>query len=194
MADGLWRWTASHPEWKPGGGWDRDVGCVYWEGDDAVVLVDPLIPVERGERDRFLEALDRDVARVARPVCILLTCEWHERSSPELVQRYDGRLVKPGDESLPAGVTAVKAAEEIVLWLGPVRTVVPGDVILGADKGLELCPDAWLGPGGRRALARELRPLLDLSVERVLTSHGPPVLADGRTALARAVELYDTAA
>jgi len=30
-------------------------------------------------------------------------------------------------------------------------------------------------------------PLLVLPVERVLTSHGPPVLADGHAALARAL-------
>ncbi len=38
ITPGLWRWTAWHPEWK------EDVGCVYYEGHDAIVLIDPLVP------------------------------------------------------------------------------------------------------------------------------------------------------
>ena len=30
IATGLWRWTAPHPDWKEGEGWDQDVGCVYY--------------------------------------------------------------------------------------------------------------------------------------------------------------------
>jgi hypothetical protein len=64
IEEGLWRWTTAHPEWKPGSDWDRDVGCVYWETPEAVVLVDPLVPVDDQSRTRFLEALDRDVERL----------------------------------------------------------------------------------------------------------------------------------
>ena len=53
---------------------------------------------------------------------------------------------------------------------------------------MTLCPASWLeGRGGLDELARDLAPLLELPVERVLTSHGTPVLADGRDALARAL-------
>ena len=52
---GLWRWTGLHPDWTPdeGGpdGWEREVGCVYYETPDAVVLTDPLVPPE--DPDRF---------------------------------------------------------------------------------------------------------------------------------------------
>ncbi len=69
LADGLWRWTALHPDWKPGDGgpdgWEQEVSCVYLEAPDHVVLVDPLVPGD--ERDRFFEALDRDVERARRP-------------------------------------------------------------------------------------------------------------------------------
>ena len=191
IEDGLWRWTTAHPEWKAGADWDADVGCVYWEADDATVLVDPLIPTEETERVRFLEALDRDVERRRLPVAILLTCSWHARSTEELAERYDGRVVGAGEvDALPAGVTAVPApvAQEVVYLLEPARAVVPGDVLLGTDGGLTLCPASWLtSRGGLAQLARDLAPLLELPVERVLTAHGPPVLVGGRGALASAL-------
>ena len=61
IAEGLWRWTAPHPDWRDGADWDRDVGCVYWETDDAVVLIDPLVPSAADDQARFLEALDRNL-------------------------------------------------------------------------------------------------------------------------------------
>ena len=189
IEDGLWRWTTAHPEWSPGADWDREVGCVYWETAGAVVLVDPLVPVDDPARDQFLETLDRDVERLALPVVVLLTCVWHSRSSEELARRYGGDVLGDGD-SLPGGASAVAApaADEVVFWLPGPRTVVPGDVVLGTDDGLSLCPESWLqSRGGIARLVDDLVPLLDLPVERVLTSHGPPVLTDGRDALARAL-------
>ena len=47
-------------------------------------------------------------------------------------------------------------------------------------------PRVWLGylPGfGLADLRRALEPLLELPVERVLASHGEPVLADGGAAI-----------
>lgn len=192
LDDGLWRWTTAHPEWQPGGGWEQDVGCVYWEADDAVVLVDPLVPTQEAERTRFLDALDRDIERLGRDVAVLVTCSWHRRSADELGERYGGRLLGPGDEPLPAGVTAVAAptASEVVYWLAGAAAVVPGDVLLGTEGGVRLCPSSWLGRGRLSDLAAELRPLLELPVERVLTSHGPPVTSGGAAALARALERY----
>ncbi len=68
---GLWYWTGRHPVWTPadGGpdGWEQEVGCVYYEGPDAVVLFDPLVPME--DPVRFYEALDRDVERVVAQPC-----------------------------------------------------------------------------------------------------------------------------
>ena len=192
IADGLWRWTAPHPEWKAGGGWDRDVGCVYCETGDAVVLVDPLVPGDPDDRARFLEALDRDIARVGGPVVVLLTCTWHERSSAELAERYGGRIATGADDALPQGVRMleVPSEQEWLVWLEAPATVVPGDVILGTDAGLDLCPASWLESKSRERLADELRPTLDLPVERVLVSHGPPVLESGREALARLLARY----
>ena len=77
VATGLWWWTALHPAWTPadGGpdGWEQEVGCVYYEAPGAVVLIDPLVPME--DRDRFYRALDRDVERAGLPVRVLVTVD-----------------------------------------------------------------------------------------------------------------------
>jgi len=200
LAPGLWRWTAFHPEWK------EDVGCVYYEAPDAVVLVDPLVPADDAER--FWRDLDRDVEASGKPMHVLITVFWHVRSTREVAERYGAQVwapsrgrgaierragavsdvFRPGDE-LPGGVVpfATARAAEVVFWLPAHRAVVPGDVILGAGKGgLRLCPASWLPEKSSLAqLAESLRPLLDLPVERVLVSHGEPVLTGGRDALAR---------
>ena len=55
--------------------------------------------------------------------------------------------------------------------------------------GLRLCPESWLRDErvDRAGLAELLWPLVELPIERVLVSHGAPVLHDGRAAIARAV-------
>jgi len=195
---GLWRWTGFHEEWK------QQVGCVYLEASDAVVLIDPLVPPE--DEGRFWAALDRDVERANVPVHVLITIYWHARSAPRLAERYGARvwahakaertvgrragdvaLFEPGD-ALPGAVQAVLGRwSEVVYWLPGHRTVVTGDVILGdADGGLRFCPESWTPTaGGHAAWKENLRPLLDLPVERVLPSHGQPVLEAGGAALRR---------
>ena len=90
IGTGLWYWTGRHPAWTAadGGpdGWAQEVGCVYYEGPDAVVLFDPLVPME--DPVRFYEALERDVERAGKPVRVLLTVDAHARSSQELAERY----------------------------------------------------------------------------------------------------------
>ena len=83
-------------------------------------------------------------------------------------------------------------ASEVVYWLPEQHAVVVGDVLLGAgakpratDDPLRLCPERWLGKGTHAELRESLRPLLDLPVERVLVSHGRPVLEHGKRELAR---------
>ena len=212
IAPGLWRWTTRHPEWtaEEGGpdGWEPEVGCVYYEAPDAVILIDPLVPVEGEERERFWAALDRDVAAAERPVVVLLTVFWHVRSASEVVGRYagaalwaheraveriQGPVARPFaiDDPLPGRIVAVDAnrRDEIVYWIGEHRALVAGDVLLGAeDGGVRVCPDSWLPEGLSPDEFREaLRPLLELPVERILVSHGDPVLENGREALARAL-------
>jgi hypothetical protein len=204
IADGLWRWSTYYGEWR------EEVGSLYVEADDAVVLVDPLVPEERDEAERFWRALDDDVARAGAPVHVLVTVFWHVRSAAEVVRRYRGRLhavtrarapierraglrsvvFRPGD-ALPGRIEALPSgrATEVVFWLPHHAALVPGDVLLGdADGGVRLCPESWLPSGvGHRELKTALAPLLELPVERVVVSHGDPVLENGRAALSRAL-------
>jgi glyoxylase-like metal-dependent hydrolase (beta-lactamase superfamily II) len=200
---GLWRWTGHHESWKD------DVGCVYCETDDGVVLVDPLVPPE--DTERFWAALDRDVERVGGDVHVLLTVFWHVRSIGTVTERYGARTwipaatrptmtrrgvpvsdpFRPGDP-LPGGLEAFRTARaaEVVYWIPRHRALVPGDVLIGdGEGGVRLCPESWLPEKKSLAdLAESLRPLLELPVERILVSHGDPVLRGGGTALARAVK------
>ena len=211
LAPGLWRWTALHPDWTPaqaedGEGWEQDVGCVYVETAGSVLLIDPLVPGEPAARETFLEHLDADVARNGKPVSILLTVFWHERSAGELAERYaaevwanDGATKRidspvtnpfaPADV-LPGGLIGIDAqlADETIYWLPEHRALVPGDAILGvSDGGLRVCPASWLRYLTQADLKLALRGLLDLPVELVLVSHGEPVLEDGLAALASAL-------
>jgi glyoxylase-like metal-dependent hydrolase (beta-lactamase superfamily II) len=194
LAPGLWRWTALHPDWTPEEDWEQEVGCVYYEAPDAVVLIDPLVPPE--DADRFWRALDRDLERAGRAPDVLLTVFWHARSAQAILDRYAGARVwahergvelvrertavtdvfRAGD-TLPGGVVALDAnpVKEIVFWIAEHRTLVAGDVLLGREDGLAT------------PLAAVPRALLDLPVERVLPGHGAPVLSGGREALAAAL-------
>ena len=86
----------------------------------------------------------------------------------------------------------LRQAGEVAFWLRDQRALVPGDRLLGAPGGgLRLCPQSWLSylDSGMTVerLAEILRPLLELPIERVLVSHGEPVLEGGRDALAEAI-------
>jgi hypothetical protein len=193
---GLFRWTARHPEWRPGaaagsaGDWPEEVGCVLYEAPDTTVLIDPLLPPDR---ERFLGALDRRVREHDRPVAILTTIGFHRRDRDELARRYEASTSR-AKKNLPAGVESfpVRRAGETIFWLPEHRALVPGDRIIGSPGGgLRVSPQSWLrylsNPLTIAQLKQALGPLLELPVERVLVSHGEPVLADGRRGLAAAL-------
>jgi glyoxylase-like metal-dependent hydrolase (beta-lactamase superfamily II) len=183
VAAGLWRWTAPHPAWREGADWPRDVGCVYYEAPEAVVLVDPLVPA--GEEERFWRALDRDVARVARPVVVVLTAPWHARSAQAIVERYEARIA-PAVEVAGVEALPVPPVEEgqLALYLPEPRTLVTAEILAGAEGGLRVCPSPLLRDQG--SLDRFLRGLLDLPIERILVSHGESILEDAHAELVRA--------
>jgi hypothetical protein len=191
---GLLRWTAPHPEWnpdaKPGSSsdWDPLVGSVLYETPaGVVVLIDPLLPA--AEREQFLDWLDERVA--GRPVSILTTIQWHRRDREELAERYRANSTRVWNY-LPPGVEQrpLYRAGEILFWLPAVAALVAGDRLIGDGAGgVQVCPQSWLTkvPANRAEVAGLLRPLLVLPIERVLVSHGEPVLHRGHAALERAI-------
>jgi hypothetical protein len=200
IEQGLWRWTAPHPEWLPEagmtGGWLRDVGSVYCELPGAILLIDPVVPGDADDAARLWSALDQDVERLRRPVCVVITVHWHRRGADEVIARYAAL-----DGVVPDGATAIPLWDpigETAYSLRHYRALVPGDVVLGGDgiegdqcdAPLRVCPPGWYG----RTLAERwwyggvgLRSALDRlaqeSPERVLVTHGTPVLSGGATAL-----------
>jgi hypothetical protein len=195
LARGLWRWTGPHPEWKPeatpgsSADWPREVGCVLLQTRESTVFIDAM-PAP-GE-DEFWDWADARCA--GRRAYALTTIAFHRRGRAELVARYQASTSR-AKRNLPAGIIAIRlrGVGETVFWLPEQRTLVAGDRLLGAGEGrLRMCPASWLAylPGdiGEDELRELLRPLLELPIERVLVSHGEPVLADGRRALAEALE------
>jgi hypothetical protein len=187
LAGGLWRWTAQHPNWA---NWPdhereaREVSCVYYEAPDATVLVDPLVPV--GEEDDFLRHLDADVERRELPVVILLTADWHRRSSDVLAARYGARL----GGALPAGVAEVPIGgageRQVAYFIRPHAALVVAE-IFSVDIDGEL--RVGLSPALERPdeLEASLDRIMELPIERLLVSHGEPVLEDAKARMTEAL-------
>jgi hypothetical protein len=193
IAPGLLRWTAPHPDWSPRAepgsseDWGQMVGSVLYELPQAATLIDPLLPVEG--RAGFLARLDERIA--GRAVSVLTTIHWHRRDRAELAERYCSNTDRAWN-ALPRGVASkpLRGAGETMFWLPDVAALVAGDRLLGdGGGGLRVCPESWLHDMrvDRVGLGVLMRPLLELPIERVLVSHGEPVLHDGRAALARAI-------
>ena len=182
LRPGLKRWAGGHPEFDPvEDGLDEsygEVASVLFSAEDALVLIDPLVP------DELWPELDAEVNGSGKPVVVLTTISFHARNRDAVARRYGARL--GGDVS---GVRAFSAerGDEVAFWLEDARALVFGDAILGNQAGgLRLTPwarDAAALERTRRALVA----LLDLPVELVLPAHGDPVLERGHEALARAL-------
>ena len=187
VVEGLWRWTAPHPNWENWPGREREpreVGCVYYESPDASVLIDPLVPL--GEEDDFFRHLDADVERRGLPVRILLTAEWHRRSADELAARYGARIGGPP----PDGVEeiAIEGADErqVAYFLRPHAALVVAEIFSVDVQGELLLARS---PALKRPdeLEASLDRLMELPIERLLVSHGEPVLEDAKTRMAEAL-------
>jgi hypothetical protein len=85
LAPGLWRWTAERE--------GREVWCIYYEAEHTTLLVDPVVP---DERERFFEALDRDVERRGLPVTIVCTSAGHRAAAAALESRYGATVLTAG--------------------------------------------------------------------------------------------------
>jgi len=213
IAPGIWRWTARHPEWHTRVEWGHEVACFALAGE-GLVLVDPQLPPPdaptRSEIDGALERLARKASRLD----IMITIPYHTRSAEELLRRYRDDLpttlwghaacakrftdaatvlheIEPGGQAgevataLPIGKPR---RQEMPLYFPRQRALAFGDTVIGIDGVLRVWQPAPFTPDWYEgAFVPTLRPLLDLDVERVLVTHGPAVLHDGRRALADAL-------
>jgi hypothetical protein len=213
---GLHRWTADVPDWTPDQagpeGWAREVACVAWEGQGALVLVDPLVADgDWGEIDALAERSEGLVA-------VVTTCPWHARSSGEALERYVNsagatawahvtaaedreRITFQVDHTvtdaaeLPGGVSAFVTDApqgEITLYIEPIRAVIAGDVLIGAEgereTRLRVCPQPWLDPlNSVDSVKAALRPLLEREIDAIVPLHGAPVLTGAKEALRAAL-------
>jgi hypothetical protein len=192
LAPGLWRWTAEHPEWRPGEGWEPVVSCFYVEADDATVVIDPQLPAGV-EEARFWLHLDEDVGRRGRPVAVLLTTPYHRRSADVVAGRYGARVydgARPGDE-LPGGARVLEPCDGASpFWLPSHGALAVGDALISVGGELRVW---WVFHGEederdfRERWLPFLRSWLELPVEHVLVGHGEHVRG-GRDALAAALE------
>jgi hypothetical protein len=204
VAPNLHYWTARHPDWHPGE-FGAEVGSYAALTDTDLLLIDPL--AAPGDLDGFLR----------ERVSILITIGYHVRSANELWERWRrdvpvtvygpanaGRRLdgvsfvelEPDSEG-PAGVRAFAIGRPVrgerPLWLPTHNALAFGDAIVTNTDG-ELC--MWIQDplnDDRLAFYRDrfaptLAPLLELPVERVLVTHGPPVVTDAAAALRRAVQ------
>ena len=209
LTDGLWRWTARHPEWHPGE-FGAEVACFAAEADGTTLLIDPLLPADPGP---VLETID--AARGNR-LAILITIPYHVRDAEELWKRYHGdaettihghracakRLsdrsgfeeVEPG-APLPGGVTAYTIGKprryELPLHLPSHDALVFGDAVAEWKGRLRVWAtdrvDAKVERFYRDRFNPTLEPLLELGAENVLVTHGEPVMGGGTEALRKAL-------
>ena len=176
---------------------------------DVTLLIDPLVD---GADDPALTDLDELVRGRIR---IVITIPYHARSSEFLWDRYrehDSRILghplvarRLDDHS---GFTALQGGEsiegvarthrigrpvraELPLEIPALRALVFGDAVVEHDGEVRV----WESPlttQNRRHWYEDrflptLRPLLDTEPERILVTHGRPVLSGGRVALQRAL-------
>jgi hypothetical protein len=166
LTDGLWRWTARHPEWHPGE-FGAEVACFAARagggdrgGGDVLLLIDPLLPEDEAVTAPVLDTIE---ANLGERLAILVTIPYHVRSSEELWRRYGNdaettihghraaakrlentsafREIEPG-APLPGGVTAHTIGKprryEMPLHLPSHDALTFGDAVVEHDGALKV--------------------------------------------------------
>jgi glyoxylase-like metal-dependent hydrolase (beta-lactamase superfamily II) len=201
VATGLWRFTVAR------NGLPTTMTSYALRDGEDTILLDPLVP---REAEPLLAALDEIVRGRVR---ILVTTPFHVRGS-ELLWRcwrdrhevtifghehcatrlVDQSAFRPlrGGETLDGGVRAHPIGQprraEIPFELPWHRALAFGDSVLEIDGELRVWPryrdDERSRTRYEQRFLPTLEPLTRVDVERVLVTHGEPVLRDGARALA----------
>ena len=202
---GLWRWTGRHPEWHPGE-FGKEVACFAVDAGDDTLLIDPLLPDDSGPVFGLVDDILGD------RLVLLVTVPYHVRSAEEIWRRYRGqaettihghaaaakRLSDTSgfreidqDAELPGGVTAHRIGkprrQEMPLHLPSHRALVFGDAVVEVDGSLRVWADRKIDQKVERFYRERfnptLQPLLELDFQRVLVTHGQPVMKNGQDEL-----------
>lgn len=210
LTEGLWRWTARHPEWHPGE-FGAEVASYAAQAGDTTLLVDPLLPEDPSS---VLGVID---GTLTNRLAILITIPYHVRSAEELWQRYrqDAETTihghpacakRLGDRTafheidagvpLPGGVTAHAIGKprrfETPLHLPSHGALVFGDAVAESDGRLVVWAtdkvDAKVERFYRERFNPTLEPLLELDFDSVLATHGQPLMSGGKRALRQALD------
>lgn len=210
IAKDLWRWTARHPEWHPGDFGAQVASYAARTGDDTL-LIDPLLP---DDGDHAVVELVEGI--LGERLSILISLPYHVRSSEGLrelfrkraettifghpacakrLRRRAGFEALGPDTELPAGVSAYAIGRprrfETPLLLPSHRALVFGDAVAEYGGKLRVWSaervDDKVERFYRERFNPTLKPLLELDFERVLVTHGEPVMKDGKKALRSAL-------
>ena len=209
IEEGLWHWERRHPEWHPGE-FGAVVGSYAVRTGGVTLLIDPLVD---DETDPVLSDLDD---MVLGPVRILVSIPYHVRSAELLWRRYrsDDALImghplaakrfddRTGFRSLAGGEDIEGVARtyrigkpvraEIPIEIPALRALLFGDAIVEFKGRLHLWDDPIDSENRRRWYEERflptMRALESLDVERVLVTHGRPVLSGGAIALKEALD------
>ena len=118
----------------------------------------------------------------------------HAAAAKRLDDRSGFREIDPGSE-LPGGVSAhvigKPRRQEMPLYLPSHRALAFGDAVVEVDGELKVWATDRIDERRvrfhRERFNPTLEPLLELGLERVLVTHGRPVLSGGREALRKAL-------
>jgi hypothetical protein len=209
LAPNLWRWTARHPEWHPGEFGSEVASFALRTGDDTI-LIDPLLPPDEKPALDLIESILGD------RLSILITIPYHVRSSEEIWRRFRRqaktsihghpacasrlddtsglREIESGVE-LVAGITAHHIGKprrhETPLHIPSHKALAFGDAVAAVDGRLVVWATARVDKKierfHRERFNPTLEPLLELDFDRVLVTHGEPVMTDGPKKLASAL-------
>jgi hypothetical protein len=209
LAAGLWRWTARHPEWHPGE-FGSEVASFALKAGGDTILIDPLLPPEP---EPVLGLIEK---QLGDRLAMLITIPYHVRSSEAIRERFGKQVettiwghelcakrlerragfhtFEAGDE-LPGGAEPLRIGKprrsETPLLLPSHRALAFGDAVAAVDGSLRVWSDRRVDDDVltfyRERFNPTLEPLLDLDFDRVLVTHGQPVMKDGKAALKAAL-------
>jgi hypothetical protein len=214
LAPGLWRWALRHPEWHPDTPFGAEVACFALRAGGDTILVDPLFDGDDPPDglDDVVAGTGEVLVLITIPYHVrsaeAVWRRWgtehrvrvlgHPRVADDLPAAAPFAAIAPGDE-LPHGIRAFAIGSprrrEMPLYIPEARALAFGDAIVdpGSDEGgLRVWVQRPLTESrlrwARDRLVPTLRPLTEFDIDRVLVTHGDPVLYDGRVALSAALD------